>query len=373
MPNWNAARSGLEGFIAGGRLARENQEYKRKESGRQALGGLLQNDLQTTYPDEQIPDLSGLGVDGQMAIYNFKKMKATEAKDQKKQEIDKGIAILDKGIEAANKTKGPARKYLVEQSWGAALPILQKHGYFQGFDTNELKKRLDVADDKTIGVFIKKAGDVADAVRTKTITMDEAHRLLSATLSEAMDSIEDPAGRTAVTSEINEIRKSMEPKKAVAPNVRDFQVGSRTVPHQWDETQGSWSPVKGMGGPKWSPKEIRGEEKPDMTEAQAREKLFNLAKWERQIDSTGGVDELVFAMIAKTDPTLAGQMQGADKSEAKKFINEQKDYYRRFLKTGGATGGAGTGGKDKFGFVLGEKRSKNGKTYTYIGNNQWEY
>jgi hypothetical protein len=119
-------------------------------------------------------------------------------------------------------------------------------------------------------------------------------------------------------------------KDSKAPDTKNFQIGDREVPHQWDEAKKEWTPIKGKGGPKWNPKE----DKPDMTEPQAREKLFQLTKYETQLDKTGGVDEILFAMIAKDNPELAKQMQGADKTEAKKFINEQKEYYKSFTKSG---------------------------------------
>jgi hypothetical protein len=132
--------------------------------------------------------------------------------------------------------------------------------------------------------------------------------------------------------------------EAKAPKVENIQVGDRNVPSTWDEKKGDFVPIKGAGGPKWSKKDR--EDKPDMTEPQAREKLFQLAKWESQLEKTGGVDEFLFTMIAKDSPELAKQMQGADKTEAKNFIKEQRDYYRGFLKSGkkaesGATKGTG--------------------------------
>jgi len=87
-------------------------------------------------------------------------------------------------------------------------------------------------------------------------------------------------------------------------------------------------------------------EKPEMNEPKAREELFKLAKWETQLDKTGGMDDMLFAMIAKDNPDLAGKMQGADKTEAKKFINEQRNYYKGFLtanKTAKDLGGGGSG------------------------------
>ena len=117
-----------------------------------------------------------------------------------------------------------------------------------------------------------------------------------------------------------------------APKVENIQVGDRNVPSTWDEEQGKYVPIKGAGGPKWSKKDR--EDKPDMTEPQAREKLFQLAKWESQLEKTGGVDEFLFTMIAKDSPELAKQMQGADKTEAKNFIKEQRDYYKGFMKSG---------------------------------------
>lgn len=121
-----------------------------------------------------------------------------------------------------------------------------------------------------------------------------------------------------------------QPKEGEGPRVENIQIDERNVPSVWDKKQAKYVPIKGAGGPKWNPKE----EKLEMTESQAREKLFQIAKWEVQLDKTGGVDEYLFAMIAKDSPELAKQMQGADKTEAKNFIKEQRDYYKGFLKSG---------------------------------------
>jgi hypothetical protein len=155
-----------------------------------------------------------------------------------------------------------------------------------------------------------------------------------------------------------------------APETKTFQVGGKEVPHQWDEAAQKWNPIKGMGGPKWNPKE----DKPDMTEPQAREKLFQLTKYESQLDKTGGVDEILFAMIAKDNPELAKQMQGADKTEAKKFINEQKEYYKGFTKSGKKsetpTAKTGTGKKPPAGYKD-TGRTQGGKKVYSDGKNAW--
>lgn len=52
------------------------------------------------------------------------------------------------------------------------------------------------------------------------------------------------------------------------PQVRNFTIGSETVPHQYDEASGQWVPLDGMGGPRFSPR-YRGE----LTPAQQRDNI----------------------------------------------------------------------------------------------------
>lgn len=43
------------------------------------------------------------------------------------------------------------------------------------------------------------------------------------------------------------------PKDPKAPEVRNFIVGGREVPHQYDFASGQWVPIEGTGGPRWQP------------------------------------------------------------------------------------------------------------------------
>lgn len=121
---------------------------------------------------------------------------------------------------------------------------------------------------------------------------------------------------------------SIEKLKDKKPTVKDFQIGGRVVPHQLDEETGEWKPIKGMGGPKWNPKSTAAAG--EMTESKARKELLNLAKYKQKLSETGGMDDILFAMISRDNPELAESLRGSDKTEILGFIEEQEGYYRKF-------------------------------------------
>lgn len=74
---------------------------------------------------------------------------------------------------------------------------------------------------------------------------------------------------------------------------------------------------------------IPGIEKDGITEAKAREKKYQIAKYRNQLEATGGMNEMLFAMIAKEDPELAESMRGKRLPEAMEEISR----YDRWLDT----------------------------------------
>ena len=83
--------------------------------------------------------------------------------------------------------------------------------------------------------------------------------------------------------------------------------------------------VKGPG--KGKSKSAGAEE---MTESKARKELLNLAKYKQKLSETGGMDDILFAMISRDNPELAESLRGSDKTEILNFIEEQEGYYRKF-------------------------------------------
>lgn len=74
--------------------------------------------------------------------------------------------------------------------------------------------------------------------------------------------------------------------------------------------------------------------KPDLTEAQARQKLFELSKYRQRLNTTGGFDDILFAMIAKENPELAKMLKGADQSEIEAKLKKYETYLIGFTKKG---------------------------------------
>jgi len=83
--------------------------------------------------------------------------------------------------------------------------------------------------------------------------------------------------------------------------------------------------IKGAG--KGKSKSAGAEE---MTESKARKELLNLAKYKQKLSETGGMDDILFAMISRDNPELAESLRGSDKTEILNFIEEQEGYYRKF-------------------------------------------
>ena len=67
--------------------------------------------------------------------------------------------------------------------------------------------------------------------------------------------------------------------------------------------------------------------KDKMTESKAREKKYQIAKYRNKLEATGGMDEMLFGLIAKEDPELAESMKGKALPEAM----EEIDRYERWL------------------------------------------
>lgn len=72
--------------------------------------------------------------------------------------------------------------------------------------------------------------------------------------------------------------------------------------------------------------------KPDLTEAQARAKLIDVAKYRQKLNASGGLDEALFAIIAKDAPELAEMLKGADKTEINVKLAEYETYLKGFTK-----------------------------------------
>ena len=73
--------------------------------------------------------------------------------------------------------------------------------------------------------------------------------------------------------------------------------------------------------------------KPDLTEAQAMEKIAGVEKYLERLESTGGMDDTMFAMLAKSSPAMAGRMIGKDKAQIKKAMAQYRRYLETFVKS----------------------------------------
>lgn len=73
------------------------------------------------------------------------------------------------------------------------------------------------------------------------------------------------------------------------------------------------------------------EEKPAMTEAQARKRLLDVAKYRQKLKTTGGMDELLYHMIQQSNPKLAQKMAGMDKSKLEETLNEHEEWLKTLI------------------------------------------
>lgn len=102
--------------------------------------------------------------------------------------------------------------------------------------------------------------------------------------------------------------------------------------HYVQDDEGNVSVYKGRELVKGAGKGKSKTEKSKMTEEKARKELLNIAKYKQKLSETGGMDDILFAMIAQSNPEMAEKLRGSDKSEILDFITDQENYYRQFVK-----------------------------------------
>ena len=226
MPSYKPYREAVSGFITGRNLAysdkmrtREEEQFQKQQQQDETMKSRLTGMLLQEYPDSNPESLKGLSKDDlvEVAKAHVDKKKAADA--QKQAEVKNAIDMMDKGFSAAKATKGKVSKYITQQTFVSALPILQKNGYLKGIDINELNKKLEVADDKVSADYIKEINDIAQARRAdpKTggqpaISDVEAKKLFEDITVEFMRNLE-PEEQKAVTDYMKEKVKELEPPK----------------------------------------------------------------------------------------------------------------------------------------------------------------
>lgn len=72
--------------------------------------------------------------------------------------------------------------------------------------------------------------------------------------------------------------------------------------------------------------------KPEMKESEAREKLARVDQYIQKLETSGGLDDTFFALIAKSDPEFAKSLAGKDLSSIKKSMAKYKRYLEKFVK-----------------------------------------
>jgi len=66
--------------------------------------------------------------------------------------------------------------------------------------------------------------------------------------------------------------------------------------------------------------------KPEMKESQAVSKISGIEKAIHSIETAGGMDSGIFALLAKSSPDLAAKIQGAPKEQVIEILNKEKQY-----------------------------------------------
>ena len=113
-------------------------------------------------------------------------------------------------------------------------------------------------------------------------------------------------------------------KSPTKGKTRSFQEGGKTVTEEWDGKK--WTAKS--SGPKWNPD--KGSKGKEPTEAQARAKLHTVDKYRQKLKTSGGMDDALFAMVAKENPELAKMIKGGDTAEIEAKLNEYEAWLKSF-------------------------------------------
>ena len=125
------------------------------------------------------------------------------------------------------------------------------------------------------------------------------------------------------TEEIVDIKKALEGEKSGGYYRTFDDAGNISV----------WKDDKLISGTGKGKTKAKGAgEKPEMTESKARDKLYQIAKYRQSIATSGGLNDVIFAMIARENPEFATTLQGKSTPEAMEEIDRYEKYLRKFTK-----------------------------------------
>lgn len=118
--------------------------------------------------------------------------------------------------------------------------------------------------------------------------------------------------------------------------IRDFQEGAETVTEEFKGEE--WGPK--AKGPKWQEKE--GGTKERDYQFKIQNALNNIEKARKQLEKTGGLDDILFALFAEANPERAAKLRESPEN-AKQYLKEFETWLRSELTGGEATPSGKTG------------------------------
>jgi hypothetical protein len=216
MASYKPYTEGLQGFITGRKLAKEDRLEKQSEAGRQALGGMLQNELKTTYPGETPPDLTGLNATDQTSVFNFYKQKAAEKitankafQEEKKAKIDKTLDFWKTGMATLKELKGKAKIGYMKELNKAVAPTLKELNIDIPVDT--IDRLLDEGGDTSLKSLMTDFFDYTTAFEKGVITKEQLKENLKKAVVAAIE-LETEERKTMI-DRVDKYKKDMEPDK----------------------------------------------------------------------------------------------------------------------------------------------------------------
>lgn len=138
---------------------------------------------------------------------------------------------------------------------------------------------------------------------------------------------------------LTDLEKKILEKKAGLPvegEIRDFQKGAETVTEEF--TGGKWGPK--AKGPKWQPKKAGTKDRDYQFKIQNA--LNNIEKARKQLEKTGGLDDILFALFAEANPERAAKLRESPEN-AKQYLKEFETWLRSELTVGEVTPSGKTG------------------------------